>query len=205
MVLGSPAVRSGHGQPEMAESGKSPLSGHQFGAMARILNNPHPEYGSGFSKDPVTGDRITDSYMVGGLTSAPERAVNRPMRGSEIRSYVESNPEAFSAPNVAIGGWSPAPNKGSSVGSSFGGHAVLDASTAFPATADGRFAAAMSGIAAGEDAVGILDSRGEYAGEIDTTTGMMAPKSAPKGFRHPANVAKNDARKRDAQRSKSGG
>ena len=153
------------------------LSFRQFSGLAREVNDVGAE-DAGFSVKASEvstahdlGDRAKDSYMVGGLTGAPEAEFDRPVRATDLRRYTRQNADHLDAPGAHLGGWAPSDRQ----------KAYIDVSTAFPRTTVGQLSATYHGIVAGEDAIGEVDAAGKYAGDMDITRGMASTPRAVKG------------------------
>lgn len=114
--------------------------------------------GEGFSVKavgPNAGDEARDSVMVGG-GAGTEGRVPTPVQAGDVQRYAESRSAQLAPAHRYLGGW----------GNS------LDVSDAFPRTPGGTVMAVIAGITRGEDAVGVVDSDGQYAGDLPTDAGM---------------------------------
>lgn len=164
---------------------RRPLSAGQAAGLARTINK-----GEGFSVKafgPNAGRAASDSYMVAGISGAPEGKIPDPVSGVHIRNYAGAHEDALVPEDRYLGGW----------------RGTLDVSKALPRgdRSDpynmAKLEATTAAMIAGEDAVGEIDENSDYVGDIPSSAGMMINKNTPDGpvpasdYRSPRNIAKN--------------
>jgi hypothetical protein len=131
------------------------LSSNQFDVLADTINT-----GGGFSVkvagDQGVGQKAKDGYMVGmpgyGRDFSPGSVA-----GSDLESYAVENQDVLSEPDVYMGGWQGTdPIRGS-----------VDASRRFDRSASGIVGARDAAIVSNQEAIGEVDKRGGYVGDIN--------------------------------------
>lgn len=128
----------------------------------------HPDVG-GFtvkSHGETAGDvpqEARDSYV----HALPQYGINNiphPARGEDLQSFSETRSAPLHQPNRFFGGWYDQDNKTQDTPT---GTVSLDVVQARPRTTAGLARASFDAVAGGEEAIGVLDKAGKYAGDID--------------------------------------
>lgn len=129
-----------------------PLNATQFNQMAALANAT-----GGYSISPsgsgASLKKVTDKYMVGGLT--PTKIVDAPAQGSHVFDHYKENAQILQDPKAVMGAWA---NRDDNT-------VELDVSEGYDRTKEGGQAARRATVARDEIAYGEVDSAGEYVGE----------------------------------------
>lgn len=120
------------------------LSSRQFSGLAAELNKPD----GGFSVD-LHGRMPKDRFMVGIGKAGP---VPHPVKGSDVRDYVQKNLGDLSQHEHYLGGWE------------YQGTGTLDVSRGLPNTPSGEVETRGVAMDVGETGYGVIDKMGEYQG-----------------------------------------
>lgn len=127
------------------------MNEHQFAALAGKINDPDD---GGFSADlRKGGSPPKDRYMVGQRDVA-EGIHPLPAEGGVISDYADSNASTLSRSDRYLGGWRS------------DGKAYLDVPKGFPRTPQGEVDARKSTLANDQQAYGVMNTKGKYAGEV---------------------------------------
>ena len=151
------------------------LSDRQFSGLSDDMENE-----GGFTVrafGPEAGKRGADIYSVGG--AVPSHVAPGPLGGPAIKAYATQHREILSQPQMNLGGWQES-----------GSDRALDVSKGFPRTPEGLRGAKWQAMKTDQIAIGELNERGDYVGDIDNPfhvrrdveSRLKAFKAAPEAY-----------------------